>query len=179
MLNVLLPLQSAFFFGNDRLSLILPRRNIAKIKLGCVLWMVLSCLRVCEQVFPMGLLWSVWFYLKLLCFCVAPCFSHAPSSLLSSLRKHEKGPKMRENYFSWMCSLLYVMQSNKKTLLHWDIAFSLMPCPLLLRDFLITHLSAHSYTVKADKTLWHVHTTLLDEQLWGKRKGLNKANATP
>lgn len=53
-LNVLLPLRSALFFGNDWLSLILqPKTILLKYNLDMPCgWF--SCLRVYEQVFLMG-----------------------------------------------------------------------------------------------------------------------------
>lgn len=76
-LNVLLPLRSALFFRNDWLSLISqPKTILLKYNLDMPGgWF--SCLRVCEQVFLMGPLWSAAFYWKFfpLCCCVPLCFS--------------------------------------------------------------------------------------------------------
>lgn len=76
-LNVLLPLRSALFFGNDWLSLILqPKTMLLKYNLDMPCGSF-SCLRVYEQVFLMGPLWSAAFYWKFLplCCCVPLCFS--------------------------------------------------------------------------------------------------------
>lgn len=85
-----------------------------------------------------------WKFLPL-CRCVSLCFSVclqlSSPSFLSFRSKHEKGPKMSENSLSGICSALFSIWCNPKkgmaALGH--VAFSLMPCPLLLRNFSVIY----------------------------------------
>lgn len=112
------------------------RTHVAKIKLGCVLRMVLSCLRVGEQVFLMGLLWSVPFLLELSSFV----FLSTPAALfpftLSLPKKTWKRAKDEREYFELnvLCVLYDALQKLSACI---RIAFLLMPCPVLLKDCLI------------------------------------------
>lgn len=68
--------------------------------------------------------------------CFSVCLRLSFTSFLPSLRKHEKGTKTSEYSLSWMCS---AWCNPKNERLCSDTAFPLMPCPSLLRDFLIMH----------------------------------------
>ena len=114
------------------------KKHVAKIKLGCVLRMALSCLRERKQVYLMGLLWSLQFLLEVspsVSLCASPFASSClPFPSFSSLRKHEKGPKTSENSFFAECAL--VMKSK-----NWMAAlgYSLSSEALSLqRAFLVT-----------------------------------------
>lgn len=98
------------------------RKHVAKIKLGCVLWMILSCLRVCEQVFLMGLLWSVQFLLE-----VSPsvflCASQYASSSLSLPSCHPKeNMKKVHRRFLWQFFELNVLCTLYDAIQKWVAA---------------------------------------------------------
>lgn len=74
------------------------RKRVAKIKLGCVLWMGFSCLQVWEQVFVMGLLWSEQFLLEVsrsVFLCVSVLLNMPPALFLFLLSLPKKTVQIR------------------------------------------------------------------------------------